>query len=160
MALPHLFTISNSPLKVKMVTTAYEGMTVSYLRYKVFIEEQKISVDEEFDGSDATSVSFLIFLDHVPIGSLRYYKDEKGRIHPGRICLLKAYRGLGYGLAMMTWFEQYLLGIYKEVQIVLHAQKYLENFYKKLGYRVKGKPFLEANIEHIEMEKTIQRPIF
>jgi predicted GNAT family N-acyltransferase len=61
---------------------------------------------------------------------------------------------------MMTWFDQYLLGIYKEVHIVLHAQKYLENFYKKLGYRVKGKPFLEANIEHIEMEKTIQRAIF
>ncbi len=38
MALPHLFNVSNSPLKVKMVTTAYEGMTVAYLRYKVFVE--------------------------------------------------------------------------------------------------------------------------
>lgn len=160
MALPHLFTISNSPLKVKMVTTAYEGMTVSYIRYKVFVEEQNVSVDEEFDGSDATAVSFLIFLDHVPIGTLRYFKDEKGHIHPGRICLLQSYRGLGYGIAMMKWFDTYILGLYKEVTITLHAQMYLKKFYEKLGYRAKGKTFLEANIEHIEMEKTIQRTIF
>ncbi|MFZ9782330.1 MAG: GNAT family N-acetyltransferase, partial [Bacilli bacterium] len=115
MALPHLLTVPHSPLKVKMVTTAYEGMTVSYLRYKVFIEEQGIAVDEEFDGSDMHSVSFLFFLDHVPIATMRYFKDEQGIIHPGRIAVLKAYRGQGHGKAMMHWFDQYITGLYPEV---------------------------------------------
>jgi predicted GNAT family N-acyltransferase len=157
MALPHLFNVANSPLKVKMVTTAYEGMTVAYLRYKVFIEEQNIPIDEEFDGSDAVSVSFLLFLDHVPVGTMRYYKDDVGHIHPGRIAILKSYRNQGYGKKLLQWFDQYLLGIYREVHVVLHAQKHLENFYQKLGYQSKGKTFMEANIEHITMEKKLKR---
>jgi len=160
MALPHLFTVANSPLKVKMVTTAYEGMTVAYLRYKVFIEEQHISIDEEFDGSDVISVSFLLFLDHVPVGTMRYYKDDEGNIHPGRIAILKTYRNQGYGKKFIQWFDQYLLGIYPEVHIVLHAQKHLEHFYQTLGYQSKGKVFMEANIEHIAMEKRLKRSIF
>ncbi|MEY3692486.1 MAG: hypothetical protein RLZZ388_657 [Bacillota bacterium] len=160
MAAPHLLTIPNSPLKVKLVTTAYEGMTVSYLRYKVFVEEQNISVDEEFDGSDMTSVSFLFFLDHVPIATMRYYKDEEGHIHPGRIALLKSYRMQGFGKTMMRWFEQYIVGLYQTVTIKLHAQLYLKKFYMDLGYKPVGKTFLEANIEHIEMEKKLKRSTF
>jgi predicted GNAT family N-acyltransferase len=160
MSLPHLFNVTNSPLKVKMVTTAYEGMTVAYLRYKVFVEEQQIPIDEEFDGSDAISVSFLLFLDHVPVGTMRYYKDDEGDIHTGRIAILKTYRRQGYGKKFLQWFDQYLLGIYPEVHIVLHAQKHLEVFYQKLGYQSKGKLFIEANIEHIAMEKKLKRSTF
>lgn len=160
MATPHLLTIPNSPLKVKLVTTAYEGMTVSYLRYKVFVEEQGIAIDEEFDGSDMHSVSFLFFLDFVPIGTMRYYKDEDGVIHPGRIALLKSYRNQGYGKTMMRWFEQYIVGLYPTVTIRLHAQIHLKQFYMSLGYSPKGKTFLEANIEHIEMEKNLKRSTF
>jgi predicted GNAT family N-acyltransferase len=160
MALPHLFTIPHSPLKIKMVTTAYEGMTVAYLRYKVFVEEQNIQIDEEFDGSDAISVSFLLFLDHVPVGTMRYYKDDQGHIHPGRIAILKMYRNQGYGKKLLQWFDQYLLGIYPEAHVILHAQKHLENFYQQLGYQAKGKPFMEANIEHIAMEKKLKRSTF
>jgi predicted GNAT family N-acyltransferase len=43
---------------------------------------------------------------------------------------------------------------------VLHAQKHLESFYQKLGYQSKGKTFLEANIEHIAMEKKLKRSTF
>lgn len=160
MALPHLLTVPQSPLKVKMVTTAYEGMTVSYLRYKVFIEEQHIAIDEEFDGSDVTSVSFLFFLDHVPVGTMRYFKDDLGVIHPGRIALLKAYRGQGFGKAMMRWFEQYITGLYPKVKVALHAQQHLESFYQSLGYKVVGVPFMEANIPHVAMEKHLTRVTF
>ncbi|MEY3609997.1 MAG: hypothetical protein RLZZ264_518, partial [Bacillota bacterium] len=33
-------------------------------------------------------------------------------------------------------------------------------FYMDLGYKPIGKTFLEANIEHIEMEKKLKRPTF
>ena len=160
MAAPHLLTIPHSPLTVKLVTTAYDGMTVSYIRYKVFVEEQNISIDEEFDGSDLNSVSFLFFLDHIPVGTMRYYKDENQHIHPGRIALLKPYRMQGFGKAMMRWFEQYIVGLYPIVTIQLNAQLYLKKFYLELGYQPKGKTFLEANIEHIEMEKKLKRSTF
>jgi predicted GNAT family N-acyltransferase len=152
---PNLFTIPNTPLTMKMVTTAYDGMTVAYIRYQVFIGEQKIAIDEEFDGSDITSVAFLLFLDHVPIGTMRYLKDQDGTIHPGRIAILPTYRRLGYGKAMLVWFDQYIKKLYKQATLVIHAQQYLESFYRHLGYVAFGQPFIEANIEHIAMKKTI-----
>jgi len=152
---PNLFTIPNSPLTIKMVTTAYDGMTVAYIRYQVFIKEQGIDLDDEFDGTDMTSVSFLLFLDHVPIGTIRYLKDADGTIHPGRIAILKLYRGQGYGKAMLNWFDQYIKQLYKSVTLVIHAQQHLENFYHELGYTAFGQPFVEANIPHIAMQKKL-----
>jgi predicted GNAT family N-acyltransferase len=157
---PHLFSLPIPALKIKMVTTAYEGMTVAYLRYKVFIEEQNIDVDEEFDGTDIAAVSFLLFLDHVPIGTIRYLKDEQGIIHPGRIAILKSYRGKGYGRILMQWFDQYVLGLNKTATLAIHAQLYLQSFYESLGYVAEGSVFMEANIQHIAMKKTLTRPIF
>ena len=91
---------------------------------------------------------------------MRYYKDDKGHIHPGRIGILKTYRNQGYGKKLLQWFDQYMLGLYQEAHIVLHAQKHLEGFYQTLGYQSKGKPFMEANIEHIAMEKILKRSTF
>jgi predicted GNAT family N-acyltransferase len=152
---PNLFTIPQSPLTIKMVTTAYDGMTVAYIRYQVFIKEQGIDLDDEFDGTDMTSVSFLLFLDHVPIGTMRYLKDPDGSVHPGRIAILKPYRSQGYGKAMLQWFDQYIVQLYKSVTLIIHAQQHLENFYRELGYVPFGQPFLEANIPHIAMQKKL-----
>jgi predicted GNAT family N-acyltransferase len=157
MAQPHLFSLAHPQLKIKMVTTAFDGMTVSYLRYKVFMEEQKIHIDEEFDGSDAVAVSFLLFFDTTPIGTIRYIKEQNGTYHPGRIAILKAYRGKGYGKALVQWFDQYVLGLEKTASIELHAQQYLLKFYHDLGYRQVGEPFMEANIPHVRMRKTLAR---
>lgn len=157
MAFPNLFVIPDSPLQVKMVTTAYDGMTVSYIRYKVFVFEQSISIDDEFDGTDSVATSFLFFLDHVPIGTLRYLKDANEVIHPGRIAILPPYRHQGYGKQMLRWLDQYLLQLYANVELSLHAQIHLVKFYEQLGYIQEGKPFLEANIEHLEMKKTLRR---
>lgn len=157
MAQPHLFSLQHPQLKIKMVTTAFEGMTVSYLRYKVFIEEQQIALDEEFDGSDAIAVSFLLFFDTTPIGTIRYIKEPNGVYHPGRIAILKAYRGKGFGKALVQWFDQYVLGLEKTATIEIHAQAYLLKFYHDLGYRQIGDTFMEANIPHVLMRKTLAR---
>jgi predicted GNAT family N-acyltransferase len=148
-----LFDVQGTPCRMKMVTTAYEGMSVSYLRYKVFIEEQGVSLDEEFDGSDQVAVSFLMFLDHLPIGTIRFIKLNN-TLQIGRIALLKPYRGKGYGKALMKWMEAYAQTVYPRSQLMLHAQTSVEPFYRKLGYVVTSEPFVEANIEHVEMIKT------
>ena len=38
---------------------------------------------------------------------------------------------------------------------VLHAQEYVKSFYAAHGYREHGDPFLEVNILHVEMRKTL-----
>jgi ElaA protein len=152
---PALFDVPNTTFKMKLVTSAYEGMTVSYLRYLVFVIEQQIDVSIEFDGSDAYAVSFLMFDATTPIGTIRYYKDAQGHYHIGRMAILSAYRSKGYGKAMMVWMHQYLKMLFNDVHIVIHAQAYLVKWYQSLGYQLKGPIFSEAGIDHQMMTLTL-----
>ena len=36
-------------------------------------------------------------------------------------------------------------------EIILHSQTYVTGFYKKFGFKSRGEPFFEADIEHVEM---------
>jgi predicted GNAT family N-acyltransferase len=150
-----LFEVQGTPCTMKMVTTAYDGMTVSYIRFHVFVEEQGVPLDLEMDGSDQTATSFLMFLDHAPIGTLRYLRIDDHTLKLGRIALLKQYRNLGYGKALLRWFDTYALSIFKKVTLILHAQQHAQAFYEACGYRPIGEPFIEAGIEHIEMKKDV-----
>ena len=154
--LPKTTTEINPPLlnqngiTIKLIQSPYEGMMVSYIRYKVFIEEQAIDVDEEFDGTDVDAHIFLMFKDQQPIGTCRY-RIVNDEIIPGRIAILKAYRGSGYGTIMMTWFHTYLDRLHPQLIMRIHAQVYLRQFYARLGYIPIGETFIEAGIIHQEM---------
>jgi predicted GNAT family N-acyltransferase len=150
-----LFEIEGTDLRMKMVTTAFEGMTVSYIRFKVFVDEQHVPIDDEMDGSDAVAVSFLMFQNNIPIGTIRYIKGNDGVIHPGRIAVLQAYRRKGYGTKMIRWLHAYLKTILGEVKCEIHAQLYLKTYYEKLGYQTKGDVFQEAGIDHLTMIKAL-----
>ena len=72
----------------------------------------------------------------------------------GRIAVLKKYRKQGYGRQICNK----LIEIAKENEvekIILHAQCYAIDFYKKLGFREYGEVFEEAGISHIEMRKIV-----
>jgi len=145
---PSLF--QQNGLTMKLIQSAYEGMMVSYIRYKVFIDEQAIDVDEEFDGTDVDAYLFLLLKDQQPIGTCRY-RIVNNEIIPGRIAILKAFRGHGYGKLMMTWLHTYLDQHYPQETIRIHAQVYLKAFYAQLGYVSVGETFTEAGIIHQEM---------
>ena len=40
-------------------------------------------------------------------------------------------------------------------RLVLHAQTYARGLYEGVGYRARGRTFVEAAIEHIAMEKVL-----
>ena len=40
-------------------------------------------------------------------------------------------------------------------KIVVHAQAQVEGFYASLGYTTVSKPFYEAGIKHVTMEKAL-----
>ena len=150
-----LFDIEGTDLRMKMVTTSFEGMTASYIRFKVFVDEQHVSIDDEMDGSDAVAVSFLMFQNNIPIGTIRYIQGNDGVVHPGRIAVLKAYRNKGYGTKMIRWLHAYLKTILGDVTCEIHAQLHLKNYYEKLGYQAQGDIFQEAGIDHITMIKVL-----
>lgn len=136
-------------MKVVVAKTQTEILDNSYVRGQVFIVEQGIDWEIEFDNLDKQCVLFTCYVDNVACGAARLYKNKVGRV-----ATLKEYRGQGIAKAVMKKIEEYA----KEIglsQIKLHAQLYVKDFYLKLGYQVVGDIFYEADIEHVLMIKEI-----
>jgi len=117
------------------------------VREIVFVEEQKVPLDLEWDEWDEPS-DHALALDPggSPIGTARLLPD--GRI--GRMAVVKEWRKRGVGGALLLA----LLERARSRSItcsVLHAQTHAAGFYRRFGFSERGEEFLEAGIPHVEM---------
>ncbi len=140
-------------LKITWVNNTDDLTDVYSVRREVFIKEQKISQDIEFDGTDRYSISVLLYDDDIPIATGRVILvDELYTI--GRISVLKEYRNKKYGKKVVNL----LLGKALELgatSVHTHAQTHVVDFYKKLGFECYGDEYKEAGIPHVNMFKKI-----
>ena len=116
------------------------------IRTQVFIHEQKISADDEWDHLDATSWHFLADLPgHTNVGCLRL--TPEGQL--SRLAVLKVFRRRGVAEALMRGAMQF--GAQRFDRLFLHAQLPVVPFYQRLGFRVTGAEFLDAGLAHRPM---------
>ena len=117
------------------------------IRTKVFVEEQHVSIEEEWDGQDEDALHVLALTsDRKPVGTARLLAS--GQI--GRMAVLPDYRKQGIGSAML----KRLLKIASDNGIdnlFLNAQVDAVEFYKRLGFVEQGEIFMEAGIKHRKM---------
>ena len=129
------------------------------LRIEVFVKEQKVPMELEFDEKDNSenTVHVGFFDNNKLIGVARLIDLDKDVIHIGRVVIDKEYRGKGIGRELIIGCENIAQQILKrKIIIELSAQIQAENFYKSLGYnRVNDKIYLDAGIEHVDMRKEI-----
>ena len=129
------------------------------LRIEVFVKEQKVPMELEFDEKDNSehTVHVGFFDTKKLIGVARLIDLDKDVIHIGRVVIDKEYRGQGIGRELIIGCENIAQQILKRKTIIeLSAQIQAENFYKSLGYnRVNDKIYLDAGIEHVDMRKVI-----
>lgn len=123
---------------------------LSLIRRRVFIEEQNVPEELEWDDLDATSVHFLVTNNDKAIACARL--TVAGRI--GRMAVLAEYRGHGIGSQLLQAVLQKTHEL-KLNNIHLHAQVSAIAFYEKQGFSTKGDVFFEATIPHQEMFKKI-----
>ena len=142
-------------LKIVMVDNDKELDLVHRIREEVFILEQSVPRNREYDEFEVSSVHFLAYLDGKPAGCIRYRKTGD-RIKLERLAVLKDMRGKGIGKALMNHVERESIDR-NSSEFVLNSQLYAMNFYEKCGYRARGGIFLDADIEHREMYKVIER---
>ncbi|CAM8391254.1 GNAT family N-acetyltransferase [Candidatus Methylopumilus universalis] len=136
-------------LKVEVVKWIDEYDSLTMIREKVFIEEQKVTSQLEWDGMDKEAIHFLAFKDEKAIGCARALVIEYC-MQLGRIAVLKEYRGEGIGSAliekaMTTAKLNQLSAIY------ISAQCHAIDFYKKFGFEVTSDIYLDAEILHRDM---------
>ena len=129
------------------------------LRIEVFVKEQKVPMELEFDEKDNSenTVHVGFFDNNKLIGVARLIDLDKDVIHIGRVVIDKEYRGQGIGRELIIGCETIAQQILKrKIIIELSAQIQAENFYKSLGYnRVNDIIYLDAGIEHVDMRKEI-----
>ena len=129
------------------------------LRIEVFVKEQKVPMELEFDEKDNSenTVHVGFFDNNKLIGVARLIDLDKDVIHIGRVVIDKEYRGQGIGRELIIGCENIAQQILKrKIIIELSAQIQAENFYKSLGYnRVNNIIYLDAGIEHVDMRKEI-----
>jgi predicted GNAT family N-acyltransferase len=135
-----------SEMTVSEVPWTSHRAALRYIRTTVFIDEQQVPQDEEWDEYDEVSAHFLAYDCDEPVACGRLMPSGK----VGRMAVLKPYRGAGYGMAILRAIERHARR-HSFASLYLHAQSHALGFYERGGYRAYGETFQEANIDHRAM---------
>jgi predicted GNAT family N-acyltransferase len=138
---------STSPFTIRPTSWQQDSEALRLIREQVFMQEQHVPEELEWDGEDEEALHLLAEDDQGnPIGTARMLSDG----HIGRVAVLAPWRGRGVGTALMRqMLETARERNYRE--IFLDAQVDAIDFYHKLGFETEGEPFLDAGILHRHM---------
>jgi YbgC/YbaW family acyl-CoA thioester hydrolase len=142
-------------LRIRTGTWAELGADAGRVRTEVFVQEQRIPAELEWDEDDATAVHAVAYNrlgQAIATGRLLPASDGVAKV--GRMAVHQALRGCGFG-------EQVLRALVQKAQqrgdhgIELHAQRTARDFYARLGFTAQGEPYEEAGIPHITMTSAL-----
>ena len=133
-------------IEVRLADWQHDNADLRRIREAVFIVEQGVAPELEWDSDDATALHFLACEGDYPIGTARLLPDG----HVGRVSVLKDWRGLKVGDALLAAVidEAGKRGL-QELQLA--AQVHATRFYERHGFKVISEEFLEAGIPHVDM---------
>lgn len=131
------------------------GPLASKVRTEVFLDEQRIAVELEWDDADATAVHALARNRlGLPVGTGRLLQHAPGVSRIGRMAINRVLRGSNLGRDLLRALMRAATER-GDREVLLHAQRTAEGFYARLGFLPRGEPFEEAGIVHIEMYHTL-----
>ena len=142
-------------VEVKRITQSADLEKAFAIRQKVFVEEQQVSREDEYDQFEEISAHYLAVDEQgKACGTARWRFTEKG-IKLERFAVLKECRSQGVGSKLL---EKILKEVYqhpelKDQLIYLHAQLTAVPLYEKFGFRKEGEQFEECAIKHYKMIK-------
>jgi predicted GNAT family N-acyltransferase len=121
--------------------------TLRSIREAVFVIEQNVPVELEWDGIDQACVHVIAYAqDRSPVGTGRLLRDG----HIGRLAVLAPWRGQGAGSSLL----QKLIAIATARgtgPVALNAQTHALAFYERFGFVAEGEEFDDAGIPHQPM---------
>lgn len=137
-------------LTVRQAIWPDDAGALEELRNRVFVVEQGVPRDIEWDGQDADAQHIIATLEGAVEGAVvgcgRLLSD--GRI--GRLAVVAQHRGKNIGGEILNA----ILGIARlrgQTALYLHAQTDAIGFYQRAGFSTTSPPFTEAGIEHVNM---------
>lgn len=146
-----VFSGDKSAFQVRIADWRDDRDVLSTIRRRVFIQEQNVPEDLEWDEHDDQALHFLVMgADAKAIGCARLLPDG----HFGRMAVLADWRNQGAGRALLQ-------AALTEAQtrghdvIRLSAQRHAAGFYARHGFETTGGEYWEAGIAHVAMEKKL-----
>jgi predicted GNAT family N-acyltransferase len=122
------------------------------IRYTVFVEEQGVPVELEWDEWDEPSWHALAVADDgTALATGRLLPDG----HIGRMAVMKTARGTGVGAKVLDALIAKAIEL-GYAELVLNAQTHAAPFYLRAGFTQVGDAFEEAGIPHVEMRRHLK----
>jgi predicted GNAT family N-acyltransferase len=125
------------------------------VRTAVFVHEQGIPPEDEWDADDATALHAVLFdLNGQALGNARLLQPSGNVAKVGRMAVLADQRGYGYGARLL---QALLLEARRRgnKEVRLNAQRTAKGFYAAQGFSVCGDPFDEVGIPHVAMRLSL-----
>ena len=122
------------------------------IREKVFVEEQHVPLDEEYDEHDRRDARHYLARapDGQPAGAARWRETANG-VKLERFAVLLPYRNQQVGAALLRAVLRDVLAEFPAAPVYLHAQLRAIPFYVRHGFRQVGEMFAECDIQHYKM---------
>jgi predicted GNAT family N-acyltransferase len=154
------------PIFIEIVKTQEDLDAILDLRSSVFIDEQLVPEEEEIDDLDTLEsivddkVIHLIAKENNKIiatarmfveGNSIISSSKETHLHVGRVAVRYDARKTGVGRLVMDKCHQVAADRGYSI-VTLSAQVQALGFYEKLGYQARGKIYLDAGIEHRDMD--------
>ncbi len=128
------------------------------IREEVFVKEQHVPKEEEYDEYDKSSNHFLaVDNDGNAFGTARWRRTDEG-IKLERFAIHKDARGKGIGSMLLESLLEDIAvnsSTNEPVRLYLHAQTLALPLYKKFGFKIEGQAFEECGMEHYRMSRML-----
>ncbi|MDU9417332.1 GNAT family N-acetyltransferase [Staphylococcus lloydii] len=124
------------------------------IRRKVFVNEQGVPLENELDNYEEVATHVIGYdTNNTPIAAARFRPFNDG-VKVERVAVMKEQRKTGIGKDLMQFIEQTAQNLGYD-KLILNAQIQAQRFYDNLGYSPIGEIFMEENIKHIKMTKSL-----
>ena len=149
------FEAGKPMLDLRVGTWDALGREAQPIRHAVFVQEQGIPAELEWDAADANAVHAVAYNRFgMALGTGRLLEHAPGVAKIGRMAVLSTLRGSAIGRALL----EALVDAARqrgEHEVMLHAQHSAVGFYSRAGFTPRGEPFDEAGIAHLEMVRAL-----
>ncbi|MEX2474816.1 GNAT family N-acetyltransferase [Marinobacter sp.] len=138
------------PLRIRKYSWQLAPGPVRDIRQQVFVEEQQVPPELEWDATDEIADHFLaVDASNQPVATARLFSTLGETAHIGRMAVLPSWRGQGIGEAMLHHLIQENSGQFSEFR--LSAQQHAIPFYQRSGFHVCSELYDDAGIPHVDM---------
>lgn len=136
-----------SEIEVCQTTWQQSKETLKDIRNQVFIQEQLITAELEWDGKDPDAQHVIAYINGTAVACARLIDNK----YIGRMAVLKPYRSLKLGKQIIEFIKQSTANTKTHTELELSAQSHAFMFYKSSGFHACSEIYEDAGIPHLTM---------